>query len=137
LTPGAGSAPGRSPRWRRIIRLDLLPAWDLRPAAEIRSRDVAAVLDRILARGAPVQANRTRAWAHRIFAFALEREIVEFNPVAGPRRPTQEHSRQCVLNEEEIRALWTVWEAERSVTSALFRMILVTAQRRQEIAAMR
>jgi hypothetical protein len=57
------------------------PAWSEQAAATIRRRDVAALLDKIVNRGAAVQANRTRSIAHRLFAFAVEREIVEFNPV--------------------------------------------------------
>ena len=121
----------------RVLRADLVPAWRALPVTEIRRRDVAQLLDRIIARGSPVQANRTRSVAHRVFAFAVERELVEFNPVVGLRRPSEEQSRQRVLAEDEIRALWTTWEAEGSVTSILFRMLLITAQRKHEVTTMR
>ncbi len=121
----------------RILRADLVPAWRHRPVTEIRRRDVAQLLDGIIARGSPVQANRTRSVAHRVFAFAVEREIVEFNPVVGLRRPSEERSRERVLTEDEIFALWRAWETEGSVTSALFRMLLITAQRKHEVTTMR
>lgn len=121
----------------RILRRDLLPVWRRIPAAEIHRRDVAALLDGIVGRGAPVMANRVRSLASKIFAFALEREIVEFNPVAGLPPQGQERSRERVLSEDEIRALWAAWEAEGSVTSGLFRMLLLTAQREAEVRGMR
>jgi integrase len=121
----------------RVIEHDLLPHWRRFPAAEIRWPEVAKLLDAIVARGAPVQANRTRAVVSRIFAFAVERVLVEYNPVAGLRRPSVEQSRQRVLSDEEIRAFWTAWEVENSITSAVFRMLLLTAQRKQEVLRMR
>jgi integrase len=130
----------RERSWRedeRVIRHDLLPHWRQSDPTKIRRRDVARLLDGIIARGAPVQANRTRAVISRIFAFAVSREIAEHNPVAGLPRPSTEQARQRVLSEDEIRAFWATWEAESSVTSALFRMLLLTAQRKQEVIGMR
>jgi Arm DNA-binding domain len=121
----------------RVVQHDLLPHWRTLPAAEIRRRNVAQLLQTIVARGADVQANRTRAVVSRVFAYALELEVVEYNPVAGVRRPTDERPRERVLSEDEIRVLWEIWEAEGSITSALFRMLLLTAQREGEVARMR
>jgi integrase len=62
---------------------------------------------------------------------------VEFNPVAGLSPQGEERSRDRVLSEHEIRTLWTAWEAEGSVTSAVFRMLLLTAQREVEVLQLR
>ena len=121
----------------RILQTDLLPAWRNVPAAEIRRRDVALVLDRIVGRGSPIMANRVRALASKIFNFGLVREVVEFNPVGGVPPAGEERSRDRVLSEHEIRTLWGIWEAENSVTSAVFRMLLLTAQREMEVLSMR
>jgi integrase len=129
--------PGTLREEERVVRHDLLPVLRQHLAADIRRRDIALLLDAIVARGAEIQANRTRSVLSRIFAFAVEREIVEYNPVSQLRRPTEEQSRQRVLSEEEIRALWATWEAESSITSTLFRILLLTAQRKQEVAGMR
>jgi integrase len=120
----------------RVIRHDLLPAWRSIPIRDIRRRDIAAVLDQIIARGSRVQANRTRSVCSRIFAFAVEREVVEHNPVVGLRRPTEEHSRDRVLSPDEIRILWAIWDAEGSQVSALYRMLLLTGQRKTLVATM-
>ncbi|HXO26221.1 MAG TPA: integrase arm-type DNA-binding domain-containing protein [Thermoanaerobaculia bacterium] len=132
-------AKQRKRTWKedqRILRCDLLPAWSRVLATRIRRRDVAALMDGIVGRGAPVMANRVRALASKIFAFAVEREIVEFNPVAGLPPQGEERSRERVLSAEEIRALWTAWDAERSVTSAIFQLLLLTAQREIEVMTM-
>jgi integrase len=133
-------AKRRKRTWRqdeRMLERDLLPSWGHLVANEIRRRDVVLLLDRVVARGSPVMANRIRALVSKIFAFALARDLVEFNPVAGSSRPGEERSRARVLTEAEIAALWNAWEADGSVTSAVFRMLLLTAQREGEVLAMR
>src|ERR1700674_2758829 len=133
-------AKQRKRSWKedeRMLRRDLLPAWRGVPAEQIRRRDIARVLDAIAGRGAPIMANRVRALASKIFAFGLQRGFVEFNPVAGLDKPGLERQRQRVLCEDEIRALWQQWEAEGSVSSAAFRMLLVTGQRKHEVLGMR
>jgi integrase len=130
----------RKRTWRedqRILDRELLPAWKHLPSSEIRRRDIAAVLEGVVGRDAPIMANRVRALISKIFAFALEREIVEFNPVHGLKAPTAERKRERFLSADEVSRLWGMWEAENSVTSAVFRMLLVTAQRLGEVLTMR
>ncbi len=123
--------------WDRIVRHDLLPAWGEMPAEAIRRRDVADLLQAIVARGAKTQANRTRAVAMSIFRHGVERQVVADNPVLPIRKPTKERSRQRVLSPDEIRALWAIWEEEGSQASVLYRMLLLTGQRWQVVATMR
>jgi integrase len=136
----ADAQPRMKPRTyaeeKRVIRHDLLPAWRRTPIQNIRRRDIAAVLDGILARGSSVQANRTRSVCFRIFGLAVEREVVEHNPVVSLRKPTKERSRERVLSPAEIRTLWAVWKAEGSLVSLLYRMFLLTGQRRSLVASM-
>lgn len=58
--------------WRedaKIVGRELLPPWRNRKAVEITRRDVIALLDTIVARGAGVRANRVRALISKIFNF--------------------------------------------------------------------
>jgi integrase len=122
---------------QRVIAHDLLPAWGQLTAESIQRRDVAALLQAIVARGAEVQANRTRGVLSRIFGYAMEHQVVEISPVLGVRKPTPERSRDRVLKPAEIRALWALWEAEGSQVSVLYRMLLLTGQRKTLVTEMR
>ncbi|MGO9681342.1 MAG: tyrosine-type recombinase/integrase [Beijerinckiaceae bacterium] len=125
------------PEDERIIDRELLPAWKFRKAGETRRADVIALLDGIVERGAPVMANRTRALISKIFNFGIGREIVEANPAHGIGRPGgAEQQRDRVLSEEEIRTVWKALESESPKTRAIFRLALLTAQRRSEITGM-
>ncbi len=126
--------------WRedeRILKADLLPKWRNRKAHEIKRADVLALLDAIVDRGAPVMANRTRALISKIFNFGIKRGVVEVNPAAGVENPGPERQRDRVLSEDEIRILWQALQVEPARMSAIFRLGLLTAQRRSEILGMR
>jgi integrase len=122
---------------RRIIDKDLLPAWGSRKAREIRRADVIQVLDRIVDRGSPGMANNTRALISKLFNFALGRDLVDVNPVAGVARPGQARRRDRVLSPDEIRTLWRELDAWPAKIGAGFRLALATAQRRGEVLGMR
>lgn len=129
-------AKQRKRSWRedeRILRRDVLPEWHHLAAGEIRKAHVLQLLDAILERGAPIAANRTRAVVSRVFSWALERDLVELNPCAGTRPPAAENRRDRVLNEDEIRALWSALPRELPVIAAAFRLLLLTAQRSVEV----
>lgn len=130
----------RERTWQENERL--LRGRDLGPLAhvslaEIRRPQIAAILERILERGSPVSANRTRAALSACMAYAVELDLLDHNPVAGTRRPGTEASRGRVLSAGEIRALWAVWERLGTSTAAGLRLVLLTAQRPGEVFRMR
>jgi len=121
---------------QRVINKDLLTAWKDLKAAEITKRDVNKVLDAIADRGSPVQANRTRVLIHTIFKVGIERDIVEENPCVGTNaRPGgPEKSRERVLSDAEIKAMWASCEAEPLGNAA--RLAILTGQREMEVMRM-
>jgi integrase len=123
---------------QRILDAYLYPAWRHRKVGEIARRDVIALLDKIVhERKAPVMANRVRALASKVFNFAVSRDLVPFNPVAGVPRPAKEKSKDTVLSEEQIRVLWAELENRAEPTASVFRLILLTGQRPGEVKKMR
>jgi len=125
-------APRTRSEYKRILDHDLLPAWKTTKAVDVKKKDVAELLDQVLGRGSEIMANRTLALISVIFNFAIEREIVEYSPVTGVRRPAPERRRDRVLSEGEIRKLWEALELEHLTISGLFRFLLLTAQRNEE-----
>jgi integrase len=82
-------------------------------------------------------ADRTRALISKIFNFGIKRGIVEINPAAGVENPGPERQRDRLLSEDEIRTLWNTLESDPARMAAIFRLGLLTAQRRGEILGMR
>ena len=122
---------------QRLLKKDVLPHWRHRPAQQIQRRDVREIVDAVARRGAPIMANRLRAMLHKVFAFGVQVEIVDFNPVTGTPRPGVERQRDRVLTEDEIRTLWEATEQMVPPMAAFFRLRLVTAQRGSEVGDMR
>lgn len=120
----------------RMLRKDVIPVWGHRKACDIRRKDVIALMDDLLARGATVTANRTLAVIRKMFNFALSRDIIDATPCAQIAAPAKENRRDRVLSEEEIRAFWTGLSKagmSEGVKLAL-KLQLVTAQRKGEVS---
>jgi integrase len=125
--------------WRedqRVITRDLLPVWAERKAQDLQRKDVINLLDRIVARGARIQANRTLALIRKMYNWGIGRDLVEANPCTQIQAPGKEVQRDRVLSEAEIRAVWIAFEAQSPLISAMFKLRLVTAQRGGEVCSM-
>src|SRR5262245_16478146 len=112
---------------RRALDRDLLPKFKHRKAADIKRREVIALLDAIRARGAGVLANRTLEILRRIYSWGIENERVDVNPCLAIK-PAQETARDRVLSDHEIRKLWKALDEQPSATACRFKLQLITAQ---------
>lgn len=126
------------PEDARIIRRELLPHWGRKLAADIRRRDVMNLADEIKERGAGIMANRTLSVIRRLYNFGIDRELVEINPASRVKPPAKEKTRDRVLDNEEIKTLWSKIEKLPGdpATRLALRLILVTAQRPGEVASL-
>jgi integrase len=121
----------------RMIEADLLPAWGHRALDDIRRRDVIEMVERVCARGHPYAANRRLALLRKMFAWGVEVDMVPATPVVGVTPPGREAPRQRVLDEAEIAALWRAWDNMAWPFGPLFKLLLLTGQRRNQVASLR
>jgi integrase len=121
---------------RRALDRDLLPKFKNRKAADIKRREVIALLDRIKARGAAVLANRTLEIVRGIYNWGIDKERVEHNPCTGVKA-SEEASRDRVLSDDEIRKVWAALVSQPLIISGRFRLQLLTAQRPGEVRKLR
>jgi integrase len=121
---------------KHMLALDLLPCWKDRKISTIRRQDIIAVLDGIVARGAPVQANRVQSLISKILNFAVGRGLLEVNPAHRIPRSAPEHSRDRVLSDHELRSLWIALGAEPAKVATVFKLLMLTAARRSEVLGM-
>jgi site-specific recombinase XerD len=76
-------------------------------AYDIKQRVVIALVEQIVDRGSPIQANRTLVLLKQVFKFGVQREIIEASPAAAIDKPVKETPRDRVLSDGEIRAFWS------------------------------
>jgi integrase len=121
----------------RSIRRELMPRWGNKPIANITRRDVIEVVDAIKARGAACTAYHVLGYAKRAFNFAIARDILGHSPcdrvraaaLVGPKVV-----RQRVLNDDEIRLLWSAAARIAYPYGPYWRLALVTGQRKTELS---
>lgn len=114
----------------------IVDKWGHRPIATITRAEVIALLDEIVDRGAPVMANRVLAALRKLFNWSIERGLLETSPCDKVKPPTAERSRDRVLTDEEITALWHGAESMGWPFGKMFQVLLLTGQRREEVAGM-
>ena len=122
---------------QRILDKDVVPYLGDRPAAAVKPREITAMLDAIVDRGAPISANRCASMVKQMFKFAVGRGEVDASPCVALKKPGgKEPSRKRKLTDDEIKRLWE--KLDTAVISPALRVavrfLLVTAQRRGELA---
>lgn len=113
----------------------VLPVWGERRIGEITRRDVLELIDGIAERGTGTNANRVLAHVRKLFSWCVERDIIAISPAAGVKAPAPERSRDRVLTDDELRWFWRACEGAGYPFGPLAKVLLLTGQRRGEVAA--
>jgi integrase len=122
---------------KRVVERDVKPPWQGRQIANIGRRDALELIDHIADRGAVTLARRTHAHLHRLFRWAIGRGIIEVNPFADMPRPGKVVKRDRVLADPELALIWRAASDTEWPFGPLFQLLILTAARRMEIAALR
>ena len=140
-------APKYATEVRRIMERDVLPRWGDRFIRGLTKHDVNELLDakartRQRARkgtegGAAVQANRTLTRLRTFFGWAEAQGLIAEDPSAGVLPRAKEKPRDRFLNDDELVWLWRGAERVGWPFGAIFKLLLLTAQRESEVAGMR
>jgi integrase len=131
----------RSASYRARVPTELrrsLKAWLTAPAETFGRADAVGVLDGVKATSGPVAANRLRAEARACWAWAVKRGSLAANPwEATPRPLAREMARERVLSDAEVGALYSAAGGLGEPWGVLVRLLILTGQRRGEVAGMR
>jgi integrase len=122
-----------------LLRRLVYPAIGDRPIGEVKRSEIVTLLDKIEAGSGPRMADVTLATLRRIFHWHETRTDEWRSPIIrgmGSRQNVKEHRRTRVLDDGEIRKLWSA-TSDNSTFSALVRFLLLSAARRNEAAGMK
>lgn len=128
--------PSTQREYRRILKGSDTRAWRDRPIGQIGKRDVLDVIEAMDVRGSPGASKRALVYLRKFFNWCGERDIITIVPTDRIRSPHPEVKRDRVLTEHELSYLLRALEAEESVFGPLVRLLLLTGQRRAEVAGM-
>jgi integrase len=121
---------------RRVLERDAYPVFGSRPIVTITRQQIRAQLDAVRQR-APSAERRLFAALNPLFKWAVERGVPETNPMAAMGKPPSAAKRERTLKHDELRAFWAALAALDWPFAPVYRLLLLTGQRREEVAGMR
>jgi integrase len=122
---------------RGYFERDVLPRWQDLAITEIGKRDCLTVIEAVADRGKVTAARRLHGYLHRLFKWAIGRDIVSTNPLTGVDKPGEEIKRDRVLNDGELVKVWNAAERMGWPYGPLFQLLTLTGARRDEIGRLR
>jgi integrase len=116
----------------RTLEKNVKPKLGAHPISEITSDDVKRLV-RGIAKDAPSQANHTLAYLKAMLGWAVSEGLIEKNPAIGVAMPALKSERDRALDDDEIRLFWPACDKVGWPFGPLFKLLLLTGQRRDEI----
>lgn len=115
------------------VKDGIVERWAEKPVGNITRADMRELIEAGLERGATTTVNREIAAVRKFFSWCIENEIMETNPASG-MRASPENKRTRLLTDKELRLIWLAAEAEGHPYGDIVRLLMLTAQRRGEVA---
>jgi integrase len=136
IIPDPDERDSDDPKTFVLVKNSITARWRDQRVSEIKKADIIALLDDTVDRGAPIVANRTLATLRKLFNWSIERDLIEANPCTGVKPPAKEKSRDRVLSDDELGRVWTATEEIGWPFGPLIQLLILTAQRRDEVGAL-
>ena len=127
-------------RWKQwslgagVLKREVVPVLLKKPLPLIKRADLTAVWDRTQDR--PAIARLTHATLRKLFRWAVSRGDIDRSPLEGIEAPPPVAARERVLSDDELAMIWAGCEELEHPFAGLIRLLLVTGQRRDEVASL-
>lgn len=125
--------PEKPGEWLKRTNGGVLKAWSGRSLTSITKRDAIVLLDGLVDAGNGVTANRTLTNLKTFFGWCVKRDLLDASPVISLDAPAEETSRERVLTDPELAALWRVSDREGFPFGRLMQALILTGARRDEM----
>ena len=119
----------------RLLKKHLMPKLRHRNIAEIATHELTQIIDRLLPK--PGTCSHVFAAARLMFRWAFRRRLIPRSPLEGVDPPVKITPRERVLSDDELRAIYRLAIAERSMFGEIVQLLIITGQRRTQIASLR
>lgn len=129
--------PNMKPRSYEECERHLNKHWKMLHSMSLASIDrptIAARLRIIAKDSGPVAADRARSTLSAMFAWAVGEGLCESNPVDGTNTASEAKSRDRVLSDAELAAIWNA--SPDTDYGRIVKLLMLTAQRRDEIGCL-
>lgn len=125
-------------RWKQwklgsgVLNREAIPVLRAKPLPQIKRADLNGIWDRLADR--PAVARLTHATLRKLFRWAVSRGDLERSPMEGIEAPPAVPARDRVLSDAELSVLLPLLNALGEPFDSFFWLLLLTAQRREEVA---
>lgn len=119
---------------KRRLEIHVLPQWRERRLADIRRADVRDLIDGL---EGDVLPNRVLTTVRTVFRYGLSRDWIEASPAEGIDKPKDESARDRWLDMPDAKRVWEAAGLMGYPFGTFARLLLLTGQRRTEVASMR
>lgn len=127
-------------QWKQtaaMLNSHVVPRLGKKLLVELRRADVVELLDDLQnKRGFTDQCDRVLTTIKHMLNWSVEREWIEINVVQPIKKRFKSDSRDRVLSDDELKAIWTVADGLPDPSRGIVKMLLLTGQRRDEIREM-
>lgn len=121
----------------RKLRKHPMKAWEKKTIDEITTKDVADLLDSIAENNGERMSNTVLTAITSLFSWAVEfKGVLKESPVRPRMKRGADNERDRFLTDDEIRHLWQATESIGYPYCGVYRMLLLTGQRRGDVAGM-
>lgn len=131
-----GHRPRSHAQAKSAMDKHLVPALHGKPLPSITRADLQGILNGIPARQ-PATRRTVYAYASILFGWALQRGDIAENPLPTMAKPKAPKARDRVLTDDELATIWHATATLRAPLGAFYRILLLTGQRREEVAGMK
>ena len=121
--------------YENILRLHVVPIIGDVQLPNLSPDAADKVLDALPAGSSALRRN-TFATMRALVGWAIKKRLIEANPLFGMDAPSAVASRKRVLTDVELALVWRAAETENAPVRALHHLLLLTGQRREEVAAL-
>lgn len=121
---------------QRRLEMHANPHLGKRAVDSIKKRDIVLMLEAIGNKAGPYVAEDTLKVVRKMFNWAADRDIVELNPAMHAKPLLKTKSRDRVLSDKEVHAVWVAAGKLGYPFGTFIRMLILTGQRRTEVATM-
>lgn len=107
------------------------------PMESVTTRLLQGIVDGHMKRGKVTMANRVRAALLAFTAWAAQRSYITSDPGLKVGKPSREKPRERCPSIEEVRAIYAACDSMGPIFGPLFKLLVLTGQRRGEILGLR
>lgn len=118
------------------LKHDRMKPFFKRPVGVITRREILDLIDKMVADGLPQGAVNHLGKLKTLFSWAVGRDLIQNDPTQGLKPPVRMTERDRVLSDGEIVAVWKATHHLPAPYGAMYRMFMLTGQRRTEVSRM-